>query len=150
MADIVKREAAGTPVVYEARPQDIWVDDYLDQNAARYYQVILKRKWLILGVTLAVFAGAVAWTFTTQPLYQSTVRIQIDPDQAVLPYKDFGMVDPAANPRYLETQVEVLRSEVLARRIVRRLEMASTPDRVAKAASAFTARLEAAPVIGTQ
>ena len=58
MADLVKREAMATPVVYEARPQDIWVDDYLDQHAAKYYQVILKRKWLVLGVALVVFAGA--------------------------------------------------------------------------------------------
>src|ERR1700676_2600515 len=119
MSDLVKREATPAPIAYE-QPQTIWLDEYLDGQENKYVQIILKRKWLILTVVLLALAAAAAWTYTTRPLYRSTARIQIDPVQTVLPYKEIEMFDAYAN---VETQAEVLKSEVLARRVVRRLNL---------------------------
>ena len=59
------------------------------------------------------------WTFTTQRMYTSSVNLQIDPEQSVLPYKEI-YDSVTADPRYLGTQAQVLKSEALARRIVMR------------------------------
>jgi succinoglycan biosynthesis transport protein ExoP len=146
MSDLVRRETTPAPVVYE-QPQNIWLDDYLDGKEVKYVQIVLKRKWLILGVTLLGLVAAAGWTYTTKPLYRSTARIQIDPVQTVLPYKEIEMFDAYGN---VETQAEVLKSEVLARRVVGRLNLATNPDQVTRAATRFISRLAVSQVERTQ
>ena len=68
------------------------------------------------------------WTYNTQRLYTSRVKLQIDPEQSVLPYKEI-YDSVTADPRYLGTQAQVLKSEALARRIVTRLNLAVRPGR---------------------
>ena len=154
MSGIAKREPPVTPAVYEARPQTVWIDDYLDgkqSEISEYVKIVLEHWRLALAVALAVFAAAGVWTYTTKPLYTSSVNIQIDPEQAVLPYKEvYDSV--TADPRYLLTQGQVLKSEALARRIVTQLNLASASDsdQVARQARGFASRLVVTPVENTQ
>ena len=130
-----------------SKPQNIWLDDYLDGKEVKYVQIVLKRKWLMLSVVVIALAAAAAWTFTTKPQYRSTARIQIDPVQTVLPYKEIEMFDAYGN---VETQAEVLKSEVLARRVVKQLKLATDPDQVTRASSWFISRLAVSQVERTQ
>ncbi len=152
MSDLVKREQLGVPVVLEPSPQDVWIDAYLDEKQSdidRYAGLIVKRKWLVLAVTLVVIAATAAWTFTTKPRYKSSVKIQIEPEQRVLPYR--GIYESVtADPLYLGTQAQVLESEMLARRIVTRLNLTSNPDKVAGLANWFRGNLVVRPIPATQ
>jgi polysaccharide biosynthesis transport protein len=154
VSGIAKREPPVTPAVYEPRPQTVWIDDYLDgkqSEISEYIKIVLRHKLLALAVTLAVFAAAGVWTYTTKRLYTSSVNIQIDPEQAVLPYKEvYDSV--TADPKYLLTQAQVLKSEALARRIVTQLNLASASnsDEVARQARGFASRLVVTPVDNTQ
>src|SRR6266550_3523237 len=113
MSELVRRDV---PAIYEPPPQTIWIDQYLDEKGsdlARYARILAKRKWLVVAMALLVFAGVCAWTFTTKRMYTSSVNLQIDPEQNVLPYKE--MYDSVTeDPRYLLTQAQVLKSEALA------------------------------------
>ena len=62
------------------------------------------------------------------------MRLQIDPEQNVLPYREI-YDSITADPRYLGTQAQVLKSEALARRIVTRLDPSSDPDQTTRRAS---------------
>ncbi len=102
MQELIRRDPSAAPVVYEPGAQDIWIDEYLDEKeteVSRYVQIILKRKRLVASVALLVLAAAAAWTFTTERRYTSSVNLQIDPEQSVLPYRE--LYDAVmADPRY--------------------------------------------------
>jgi capsular exopolysaccharide synthesis family protein len=143
MSDLVKRERVDVPTVHVPTPQTIWVDGYLDSKESdfkKYARIIRRRKWMIAAVTSAAIGAAIVWVLVTKPLYKSSVEIQIEPEQNVLPYKDLNVTNE--DPRYLDTQAEVLKSEVLARRVVTRLGLASSPERLASVAGGFAGRLE--------
>src|SRR4051812_27547996 len=112
MSELVRLDPAGPPVVYEPPPQKIWIDQYLDDKDSeitRYLQIVLKRRWLVVSVTVLALAVTAAWTATMPRFYTSSVNLQIDPEQSVLPYKE--MYDSVtADPRYLGTQAQVLKS----------------------------------------
>lgn len=152
MANLMRRELGGVPATSAPRPENIWIDEYLDEKRGefqKYWEILRKRKWTALAVALTVFGGVCAWTFTTQRFYTARVNIQVDPDQSVLPYKEaYAAVVP--DPRYLGTQAQVLKSEVLARRTVVALKLASEPERVDSLARWFAGNILVAPVDGTQ
>ena len=136
MSELVTREPSPPVSVYEPGPQNIYIDDYLDAKQgelSRYAAILLKRKWWVVSVAAIVFLAAVGWTLTTTRIYRSTVNLQIDPEQNVLPYKD-AYSTVTADPRYLGTQAQVLKSEALARRIVTRLKLTSDVDQVPRLA----------------
>ena len=122
-------------MVYEPRPENIWIDEYLDEKQSeitRYVQIVFKRKWLVLSVVVAFVAADVQPGHT--PRCRNThrpSRFRSIPNRRVLPYKEI-YESVTADPRYLGTQAQVLKSEVLARRIVTRLNLAPNPDRVAR------------------
>jgi capsular exopolysaccharide synthesis family protein len=152
MANLIRRDPVAVAENQAPRRENIWIDDYLDEKQTeirRYLEIALKRKWLVLGVAAAV-AGAVGlWTYTTPRSYSASVNIQIDPEQNVLPYKEaYAAVVP--DPRYLGTQAQVLKSEVLARRAVERLKLTSDPSKVDGTARWFAGNVVVAPVEGTQ
>jgi capsular exopolysaccharide synthesis family protein len=153
MTELVKTESPKLPAINQPRQQNIWIDQYLDEREGeltRYLHIILKRKWSVLSVALLVFAGVAAWTYASQRWYTSSVNIQIDPDQNVLPYKEaFGPV--SADPRYLLTQAQVIKSEALARRVVVKLKFVApdSPD-VTAVARGFLSFINVSPMEGAQ
>jgi len=152
MSELIKREPSSVPAVYESPAQNIWIDEYLDarqSEISRHALLLLKRKGLILCVAAVVFAAAAAWTFTTKRFYTSTANLQIEPEQSVLPYKEMNAA-LTSDPRYLNTQAQVLKSEALARRIVVRLGLARDSDEAFRPARGFAAYISVTPVDGTQ
>ncbi|MFB3903579.1 MAG: GumC family protein [Acidobacteriota bacterium] len=133
MGDLIRREYASIPdpAVRIQRTADYqWApeDDSLDIR--RYFQVLLKRKWLITAVVGTVLLLVAIQSFTTTPLYRATARVQIDPEAAnILPYQTVqeSAERYLASEIYLQTELEILRSRALARRVVDRLNLANDP-----------------------
>ncbi|MGN3975246.1 GumC family protein [Tsuneonella sp. SYSU-LHT278] len=94
------------------------------------YGAIRRNRWLILGVvTAAVLLGLVA-TMLMTPRYTATASIQIDQESArILESQD---VQPVAAyqdaDRFLQTQVDVLKSRAMALRVLDSLGMRGKPD----------------------
>ena len=108
------------------RPRE--AEDQLDLRF--YYQVPVKRKWLILAVAMTMTALVALQTFTTTPLYQSTARVQIDPENAnILPYEELYNAprDYHTSESYLQTQYEVLQSDTLSQRTISQLSLGDEP-----------------------
>jgi capsular exopolysaccharide synthesis family protein len=152
MSELMAREPTGARAVREPITTNIWIDDYLDQQQsefARYGRIILKRRGLVIGVALAVFAAMSLWTFTSKRMYSSSVNIQIDAEQSVLPYRDM-YVPATADPTYLRTQAQVLKSEALMSRVVTKLGLESDPAKVSSLARWMAGNVVVAPIEGTQ
>jgi hypothetical protein len=123
-------DAAKYPAQYYPPPDsspylhELEEDDSI--NFLDYWRVVVKRRWIILTITMAVLAVAAITTWKAIPIYRSTIKIQIDPEQTnVLPFKD--TVEPTASyaqsQEYLQTQFKVLESKTLAARVIKALNL---------------------------
>lgn len=77
------------------------------------WRTLLKRRWMILAVTLLVFVGTTWYTYRIKPIYQSVARIEISPTsqnniglQEVVNEARGGGSDSSA----LSTELQILQS----------------------------------------
>ena len=141
-----------SPITRQPPVSEIWIDDYLDEkqrDVVRYARILLKRKRLLLTVALLVFAAGTIYTVRLPRIYSSRVNLQIEPEQNLLGYKE---AHAAATPdvTYLRTQAQVLKSEVLAIRVVNRLKLVEEPSQAASVARWFASHVVVQPIEGTQ
>jgi capsular exopolysaccharide synthesis family protein len=100
-------------------------EDEIDLLA--YWQILLKRRWLVLGILASILALTLLVTLLTPPVYRATATLQID-REAMQVFQVEGMQSPeAANSGdFYQTQYELLQSRALAERVVDTLNLASS------------------------
>jgi uncharacterized protein involved in exopolysaccharide biosynthesis len=90
-----------------------------------YWLILWKRRWTILTMALVVGTLAAIVSFKTQPVYEATARVEVEAETPQIQsltdlYRGLpGFTDDA----FLQTQVNVLKSENLAWRTVQQLGM---------------------------
>jgi polysaccharide biosynthesis transport protein len=95
----------------------------LANSLRQYLHILLKRKWLILSLTLVFFVlGGIRGAMKT-PLYSSTARIQIDREPGKI--IEGGSTSPSeeGGTEFLRTQYEILKSRAMAERVVSALRI---------------------------
>ncbi|MEN1925784.1 GumC family protein [Luteimonas qiangzhengi] len=104
-------------------------DDEIDLLA--YWRILLKRRWLVLGVLGGVVALSLLATLMMPPVYRSTATLQIDRESVqAMQVEGFNNAEGAA-PDFLTTQYELLKSRALAERVANELQIdASTAERL--------------------
>ncbi len=109
-------------------PQVQPFDDSL--SIATYLQILARRKWLLIAVTLTFLVLALLQVLTITPQYRSRVTLQIDPENVkVLPYEQFAQSGGSVGKtEYLWTQAEKLKTRSLARRVIQNLQLADLPE----------------------
>ena len=109
---------AATREPYGARSyDDDPSDDDLRRMLLKYLRIVLKRKWLILTIATAAVAISGLRTLMITPLYTATVRMQIDSN--AIKIVEGGQVEQTENGSdFLRTQIELLRSNAVAERVV--------------------------------
>ncbi|MBI3586882.1 MAG: polysaccharide biosynthesis tyrosine autokinase [Ignavibacteriales bacterium] len=82
--------------------------------------VILRGRWMILTIFLLVMAGTAFYTFTMDPVYESTVAVLVDTkgQQSQLPLFEGAGGSTVKN---IKNEVEILRSRLLTEAVARRL-----------------------------
>jgi polysaccharide biosynthesis transport protein len=90
-------------------------------------QVVWRRKLLVLFVMAAIMGGAAALIMRMTPYYISTATLLIDPQQTQvlpqLPSSDGPQIDMVA----VKTQVAIIQSVDLAKRVVETLQLLESP-----------------------
>ncbi len=119
-------------------------DDEIDLLA--YWRILVKRKWLVLGVLGTVVALALVATLMMPPIYRATAVLQIDREALqVMQVEGVGTAEGAA-PDFLQTQYELLKSRSLAERVANELAIDDqTLERLASATWAQRARAALSP-----
>jgi capsular exopolysaccharide synthesis family protein len=91
-----------------------------------YWQILRKRKWVVLAVVAIVFALSTISTLNTTRLYQATSKIAIFPENPnALGFKDLGD-GPSfdyQSEEALQTQVAILRSDALAIKVIQAMHL---------------------------
>jgi len=95
-----------------------------------YWLILLKRRWTVLTV-VAVLATLVAIvSFRTQPVYEATARVEVEADTPqIQSLNDLYRGESGySDETFLQTQVNVLKSENLAWRTVQQLGLAENSE----------------------
>ncbi len=94
-----------------------------------YWQILRKRKWVVLATFAIVFALSVIATLNAPRLYQATSKVAIFPENPnALGFKDMEGVSPDYEfEATLETQVAILRSDALALKVIEAMHLYQDP-----------------------
>ena len=93
-----------------------------------YWRTIRKRLWLIVGLALIVSSIAAIKQARLPDVYQAHARVQVDAETfspAMGASRGGGnvYVDPYMDPEYFNTQVQILTSPTLLRRVAKTLDL---------------------------
>src|SRR6516162_7882108 len=95
----------------------------------RYWEVLRKRKWVVLATFSIVFAVSAISTLTEIRLYQATSRVAIFPEVPnVLGFKNTEEVSPDLDvDTTLQTEAAILRSDALALKAIEAMRLYQDP-----------------------
>lgn len=95
-----------------------------------YLRVLIKRKWIVLGSLAIVFGGSLVATLRTTPIYDAVGSIAINkPNPMLQSLREGGAAeDYYYDPTDLDTEVRILRSDLLALQVVKQLNLDHLPQ----------------------
>lgn len=97
-------------------------------NLRDYWQIISRRRNLILTFLLLVLLSTVVTSFLITPTYRASLLMQIDRETPkVLNYQDVTPVESINDKDFYQTQYELLKSHTLARRVINELDLRQNP-----------------------
>ncbi|MDE0878204.1 MAG: polysaccharide biosynthesis tyrosine autokinase [Sphingomonas bacterium] len=92
------------------------------------FGILMRRKFVIIGVTLAIAAATIAATFLMTPQYRSTTILKIDPSSRSITDKADTSTSPQVTEARLDTEVNLINSKPSALQVVQALDLANDPE----------------------
>ena len=94
-----------------------------------YWRAIRKRLWPVLGIVAIVTMLAVVYVARKPDFFEAQARVQVDlEDTGSVVNQTRPLYGPADDPIYFNTQLQILVSPGLMRRVVRTLDLEHNPD----------------------
>ncbi len=94
-----------------------------------YWRAVRKRLWLVLGIVALITMLAVVYVARKPDFYEAQARVQVDlEDSGALVNNTRPLYGPTDDPIYFNTQLQILVSPGLLRRVVRTLDLEHNPD----------------------
>ena len=97
-------------------------------DIVEYWRAIGKRRWAILGLTLLAAVLSYLVVSAMRPTYRGTATLLIEQGKSKVVSIEDVYNQGSANREYFQTQVEILKSEDLARKVVQKLSLTTHPD----------------------
>lgn len=98
-------------------------------NLLDYWRAVRKRLWLVLGIMALITMLSIIYVARKPDIYQAGARVQVDlENNAALVGKTPYVFGPANDPVYFNTQLQILVSPGLMRRVVKRLDLEHNPN----------------------
>jgi len=89
-----------------------------------YWEVIKRRKNLLIYISLSVVIAAMIWAFMQTPVFEARGTLMIEKDQRnVLMFADSYALQTGARNEDLNTQVKILKSRTLARDVIEDMKL---------------------------
>lgn len=95
-----------------------------------YWRAIRKRLWLVIGITVLLTTLTAIYMARKPNIYQARAVVQVDLEQAnpELVTSDRRFAGSNADPAYFNTQLQLLGSDTLLRRVVKELSLDSNKE----------------------
>src|SRR3990170_5708430 len=92
------------------------------------WRAIWRRRWTILSVFTVIFVSVLAGTLLQTPIYRATGVLEIRKENAdIVPVETLSTLERLSDD-YIETQVGILKSQTLAQRVIRHLELGKVEE----------------------
>ena len=93
-----------------------------------YWRAVRKRLWLVISIVVLVTMLSVLYVARKPDIYQAEARVQVDlENNSALVGRPY-VIGPANDPTYFNTQLQILTSPGLLRRVVKTLDLEHNPD----------------------
>src|SRR5262249_22244486 len=115
----LKSTRVGRPQV--ATPEEPMID------LVEAFRVLRRRKAVIACILVLAISGAVVYLATTPARYTASTMLLFDVRKNE-PFQQQGYLNAVADSAFVDSQVEVLKSENLARSVVKTLNLQSDPE----------------------
>ena len=99
--------------------EEIHLRDYID--------VIIRRKWTVFLCLLFIFSATTLYTLTSTPLFQGKGTLKASASQGQLTSFEDIQTNALKTMEFQQTQVNLLESEQLALRLIKRLDLLNNP-----------------------
>src|SRR6266581_5840557 len=101
-----------------------------DSILREYLRVLIKRKWIVVGTLAAIFGASLVATLRITPIYDAVGSIAINkPDPMLQNLRDPGNSGmDYYDPTDLDTEVRILRSDLLALQVIKQLNLDQLPE----------------------
>ncbi len=100
-----------------------------DSALREYLRVLIKRKWIVLSCLVVVFGVVAVSTLRSTPIYEAVGSIAINrPDPMTMNLKDSSAGWAYYDPTELDTEVRILKSDLLALQVIRQLDIDKRPE----------------------
>jgi succinoglycan biosynthesis transport protein ExoP len=94
-----------------------------------YWRAIRKRLWLVIGIVVLVTMLATVYMARKPDIYEAKAQVQVDlENNAALLGKTPYFIGTPNDPVYFNTQLQILSSPGLLRRVVKTLDLEHNPD----------------------
>jgi succinoglycan biosynthesis transport protein ExoP len=136
-SDLIKSEPAFTAIDAPAESNggphtyNYGVDPNADSeiHLLDYWRAVRKRLWLVISIVVLVSMLSVIYVARKPDIYQAGARVQVDlENNAALVGKTPYVFGPTNDPVYFNTQLQILVSPGLMRRVVKALDLEHNPD----------------------
>jgi capsular exopolysaccharide synthesis family protein len=93
-----------------------------------YWLVLVKRRWTILTVALVLTVSAAIVSFKMRPIYEAMARVEVEAESPQIQSLNDLYRSISTDEAFLQTQVNVLKSENLAWRTIQQLGIGERPE----------------------
>jgi capsular exopolysaccharide synthesis family protein len=94
------------------------------------WDILLKRRWTVVTVMVVLSTLVAISTFRTKPVYKAVARVQVEAESPLIQslndlaqYQQNWDIDT-----FIQTQMEILKSDVLAWRMIEEMRLAENPN----------------------
>lgn len=130
---------ANTPVLREMMPVPIHANRNIaaihpalapnDSVLRDYLRVLIKRAWVVLGTLAIIFGATLIATLRQTPIYDAVGSIAINkPDPMLMSLHEGNNTADFYDPTDLDTEVRILRSDLLALQVIKQLNLDKLPE----------------------
>ncbi|HEY6118530.1 MAG TPA: polysaccharide biosynthesis tyrosine autokinase [Pyrinomonadaceae bacterium] len=94
-----------------------------------YWRAVRKRLWLVIAIVILITTLSLIYVARKPDVFEASARVQVDLENpAALVGKTPYFIGPANDPVYFNTQLQILTSPGLMRRVVKTLDLEHNPD----------------------
>lgn len=109
------------PAAYDTEPDS-------ELGIRQLFEIIARQAKVILLVTFVIFAMVLGATFLMTPQYYAQATLKIDPTARTLADEDQRSTSPQADQSRISTETQILKSRVIAEKVVDELDLAQDPE----------------------
>jgi len=111
--------------VYNPYTQPEWVDDEIDLR--RLWQIISKYRWTIFAVFAVCVITTLIASMLMRPVYRAASLVEVKPNQRIVKFENLQQGE-LKDREYLNTQVNILRSESVSKAVIEQAGLAAVPE----------------------